>query len=123
MNKDKHRLLIRKRLITHLTNLTGTRIRVNTDEKRFYNFPATRKQKKEGIKMKTFGKWTIWGVFFLFAATLLGPGQTLAAPKGQLVNALSTDISTLDTQYHNIRVNYIVGWHLYDNLVYRDQKT
>jgi len=73
--------------------------------------------------MKTFGKWTIWGVFFLFAATLLGPGQTLAAPKGQLVNALSTDISTLDTQFHNIRVNYIVGWHLYDNLVYRDQKT
>ena len=73
--------------------------------------------------MKTFGKWTIWGVFFLFAATLLGPGQTLAAPKGKLVNALSTDISTLDTQFHNIRVNYIVGWHLYDNLVYRDQKT
>ncbi len=51
------------------------------------------------------------------------PVQSLAAPKGKLVNALSSDISTLDPQNHNIRVNYIVGWHLYDNLVYRDQKT
>jgi len=73
--------------------------------------------------MKTFGKWTIWGVCILCGVIFLFPGQILAAPKGKLVNALSTDISTLDTQNHNIRVNYIVGWHLYDNLVYRDQRT
>jgi peptide/nickel transport system substrate-binding protein len=73
--------------------------------------------------MKTFGKHTIMVVFILFGAILLIPGQILSAPKGQIVNALSSDISTLDTQFHNIRVNYIVGWHLYDNLVYRDQKT
>jgi peptide/nickel transport system substrate-binding protein len=73
--------------------------------------------------MKTFEKWTIWGVSILFGVIFLFPGQILAAPKGQIVNALSSDVSTLDPQDHNIRVNYIVGWHLYDNLVYRDQKT
>ncbi len=51
------------------------------------------------------------------------PAILWAAPKGNLTVALSSDISSLDTQNHNIRVNYIVGWHLYDNLVYRDQKT
>ena len=73
--------------------------------------------------MKTFQRWTIWGVSILLGVIFLFPGQILAAPKGQIVNALSSDISTLDAQNHNIRVNYIVGWHLYDNLVYRDQKT
>jgi peptide/nickel transport system substrate-binding protein len=73
--------------------------------------------------MKNFGKWAIWAVFILWGITILFPGQILAAPKGQIVCALSSDISTLDPQNHNIRVNYIVGWHLYDNLVYRDQKT
>jgi peptide/nickel transport system substrate-binding protein len=73
--------------------------------------------------MKNFEKWTIRGVSILVGFILIFPGQILAAPKGQLVAALSSDISTLDTQDHNIRVNYIVGWHLYDNLVYRDQKT
>ncbi|HSR10341.1 MAG TPA: ABC transporter substrate-binding protein, partial [Thermodesulfobacteriota bacterium] len=37
--------------------------------------------------------------------------------------ALSSDIGTLDPQNHNIRINYIACWHLYDNLVYRDQNT
>jgi peptide/nickel transport system substrate-binding protein len=46
-----------------------------------------------------------------------------AAPQGKIVVAFSSDISTLDTQNHNIRVNYIVGWHLYDNLLQRDQTT
>jgi peptide/nickel transport system substrate-binding protein len=73
--------------------------------------------------MKNFGKWAIWAVFILWGITILFPGPILAAPKGQIVCALSSDISTLDPQNHNIRVNYIVGWHLYDNLVYRDQKT
>jgi peptide/nickel transport system substrate-binding protein len=73
--------------------------------------------------MKTFGKRTIGFISMLLGAILLFPGQIPAAPRGQIVNALSSDISTLDPQNHNIRVNYIVGWHLYDNLVYRDQKT
>jgi len=73
--------------------------------------------------MKTVGKWTLAGGLFLLMAIFSLASQASAAPKGKLVNALSTDISTLDTQNHNIRVNYIVGWHLYDNLVYRDQKT
>jgi peptide/nickel transport system substrate-binding protein len=56
-------------------------------------------------------------------ATLFPAGASWAAPKGKLVVALSSDIGTLDTQGHNVRINYIVGWHLYDNLVARDQKT
>ncbi|NWF55749.1 MAG: hypothetical protein HXY45_13245 [Syntrophaceae bacterium] len=73
--------------------------------------------------MKLFRKAAIVGFLSIGGILLLSPGPALAAPKGQLVNALSSDISTLDPQNHNIRVNYIVGWHLYDNLVYRDQKT
>jgi ABC-type transport system substrate-binding protein len=94
------------------------------ERKGFYNFPGKKKteNRREG-KMKNFGKWAIWAVFILWGITILFPGPILAAPKGQIVCALSSDISTLDPQNHNIRVNYIVGWHLYDNLVYRDQKT
>jgi len=55
------------------------------------------------------------------SAALISPAW--AVPKGKIVVALSSDISTLDTQGHNVRINYIVGWHLYDNLVIRDQKT
>lgn len=65
----------------------------------------------------------VLAVFVLLAGVFAFPGQPWGAPKGKLVAAFSTDISTLDTQNHNIRVNYIVGWHLYDNLVQRDQKT
>jgi peptide/nickel transport system substrate-binding protein len=69
-------------------------------------------------------KNSIWrGMVLILAGVLLFPGFAGAAPQGKLVVGLSSDISTLDTQYHNIRVNYIVGWHLYDNLVYRDQNT
>ncbi len=57
------------------------------------------------------------------AGSLLFPGPASAAPKGKLVVALSSDVGTLDTQNHNIRINYIASWHLYDNLVMRDQKT
>jgi peptide/nickel transport system substrate-binding protein len=72
---------------------------------------------------KPVERWGRWGISLLIAGILILPGQLLAAPQGNLVVALSSDISTLDTQNHNIRINYIVGWHLYDNLVYRDQKT
>ena len=78
---------------------------------------------QEVFIMRTFCRTKLAGFLVLGMAILLLPGHSLAAPKGQIVNALSSDISTLDTQFHNIRVNYIVGWHLYDNLVYRDQKT
>ncbi len=73
--------------------------------------------------MRFFRRATIIGFLALGVSLLMVPGPSSAAPKGQIVNALSSDISTLDPQNHNIRVNYIVGWHLYDNLVYRDQKT
>ncbi len=74
--------------------------------------------------MKKNDKWTWVGIALLLAGIfIISPGSLWAAPKGKIVCALSSDISTLDTQNHNIRVNYIVGWHLYDNLVYRDQKT
>jgi len=73
--------------------------------------------------MKTFGKRTIGFISILLGAILLFPGQAPAGPKGRLVNALSSDISTLDPHNHNIRINYIVGWHLYDNLVQRNQTT
>ncbi|HXZ34576.1 MAG TPA: ABC transporter substrate-binding protein [Thermodesulfobacteriota bacterium] len=62
-------------------------------------------------------------IFLMLAGLLIFPGPSSAAPQGSMTVALSSDISSLDTQYHNIRVNYIVGWNLYDNLVYRDQKT
>ena len=63
-------------------------------------------------------------VLLLFLGGLfLNPHQVLSAPKGKLVVALSSDVGTLDPQYHNVRINYIIGWHLYDNLVMRDQKT
>src|SRR5512143_3273206 len=73
--------------------------------------------------MRSAMKWVLSGMILIAAGIFVFLGCPEAAPKGKLVVALSSDISTLDTQYHNIRVNYIVGWHLYDNLVYRDQKT
>ncbi len=50
-------------------------------------------------------------------------GGASAASKGQITVALSSDVGTLDPHNHNIRINYIIDWHLYDNLVMRDQKT
>ena len=78
---------------------------------------------QEAVMMEKLGKWFLGGMILLFAGILIFPGHLWAVPKGKIVVALSSDISSLDTQNHNIRVNYIVGWHLYDNLVYRDQKT
>jgi peptide/nickel transport system substrate-binding protein len=73
--------------------------------------------------MKTLKKWTLAGVLIGLVGILMIPGQLSAAPKGKLVVALSSDVGTLDPQNHSIRINYIVSWHLYDNLVMRDQKT
>ena len=73
--------------------------------------------------MQILKKWTLGGTILLLAVTLIFSGTLWAAPKGKIVCAMSSDIATLDTQHHNSRVSYIVGWHLYDNLVYRDQKT
>jgi len=72
---------------------------------------------------KIFRNWAISAISVLLVGFFAFPEQVGAAPQGKIVGAFSTDISTLDTQNHNIRVNYIVGWHLYDNLVQRDQKT
>ncbi len=72
--------------------------------------------------MKKLRKWE--GIALLLAGIfIISPGALWAAPKGKIVCAMSSDIATLDTQHHNSRVSYIAGWHLYDNLVYRDQKT
>jgi peptide/nickel transport system substrate-binding protein len=73
--------------------------------------------------MNALRKDTVWGILLMLAGILIFAGSASAAPKGKLVVVLSSDISTLDPQNHNIRINYIVGWNLYDNLVYRDQKT
>jgi peptide/nickel transport system substrate-binding protein len=78
---------------------------------------------QEVLIMKFFKKTIIIGILALGMAIVLLPGQPFAAPKGKLTVALSSDVGTLDPQNHNIRINYIIGWHLYDNLVYRDQKT
>ena len=73
--------------------------------------------------MKMRKKWTWGSTILLLAGTFIFPSTVWAAPKGKIVCAMSSDIATLDTQHHNSRVSYIAGWHLYDNLVYRDQKT
>ena len=73
--------------------------------------------------MKLFTRTMIMGFLVLWVAILILPVQPSAAPKGKLTVALSSDVGTLDPQNHNIRINYIAGWHLYDNLVMRDQKT
>ncbi len=73
--------------------------------------------------MKPFHKVMSIGFLVIGMAILVLPGHPSAAPKGQITVALSSDVGTLDPHNHNIRINYIVGWHLYDNLVSRDQKT
>ncbi len=73
------------------------------------------------LKELSKGKWGIVILAIFTWLILFNPAW--AAPKGKLVCAFSSDISTLDPQNHNIRVNYIIGWHLYDNLVMRNQKT
>lgn len=73
--------------------------------------------------LKEIIKWRLATIFLLIFALLIFSSSAWAGPKGKLVCALSTDISTLDPQNHNIRVNYIIGWHLYDNLVMRNQKS
>jgi len=70
-----------------------------------------------------FRYWAILSISVLLVWFLAFLNPVEAAPQGKMVVALSSDISTLDTQNHNIRIDYIIGWHLYDNLVMRNQKT
>ncbi len=73
--------------------------------------------------MRRLREW-LPAVFLILLITVFFFSQSvLAAPKGKIVVALSSDVGTLDPQNHNVRINYIAGWHLYDNLVMRDQKT
>jgi len=72
--------------------------------------------------MKKFRNQATAGFLILLAGVLLLPTPLSAAPQGKLVVALSSDVGTLDPQNHNIRINYIVGWHLYDKLVILNQK-
>ena len=75
------------------------------------------------VFMKSFSQAILIGFLVFGPVFLVLPGQGSAAPKGKITVALSSDVGTLDPQNHNIRINYIACWHLYDNLVYRDQKT
>jgi peptide/nickel transport system substrate-binding protein len=72
---------------------------------------------------KIFRHWAILSISIHLVLVFAFLSQVEAAPQGKIVVALSSDISTLDTQNHNIRIDYIIGWHLYDNLVMRNQKT
>ena len=73
--------------------------------------------------MKSFHRTAFIGTLIFGLVFFVLPGQVLAAPQGKITVALSSDVGTLDPQNHNVRISYIAGWHLYDNLVYRDQKT
>jgi peptide/nickel transport system substrate-binding protein len=75
------------------------------------------------VFMKPCRRALFTGCLVLGLVSLILPGPVSAAPKGKITVALSSDVGTLDPQNHNIRINYIACWHLYDNLVYRDQKT
>ena len=72
---------------------------------------------------KIFRHWAILSISILLVWVFAFLSQAEAGPQGKIVVALSSDVSTLDTQNHNIRIDYIIGWHLYDNLVMRNQKT
>jgi peptide/nickel transport system substrate-binding protein len=61
----------------------------------------------------------IW--FAVAISTVLAPvGGAQTVPKGQVVVALGSDISSLDPHMHNVRVMLILAWHLFDNLIGRD---
>jgi peptide/nickel transport system substrate-binding protein len=63
-------------------------------------------------------------VFAVALSSVVALGATAhAAPKGQVVVALGTDVLTLDPHMHNDRVMLIIGWHLFDNLISRDPLT
>ena len=81
------------------------------------------KNSYQEVFMKSFRHPILIGFLALGLVFLVLPAQGAAAPKGKITVALSSDVGTLDPQNHNIRINYIACWHLYDNLVYRDQKT
>ncbi len=52
-----------------------------------------------------------------------GTALVFAAPRGQVVVALGSNIPTLDPHMHNVRMAIIAGWHLFDQLMGRDTKT
>jgi len=61
----------------------------------------------------------IYGSVFLFASVSALWGQ----PKGRIVISTAYDLPTMDPHMHGVRPMLIVGWHLFDNLLYRDPET
>jgi peptide/nickel transport system substrate-binding protein len=59
----------------------------------------------------------------LMLALGLGLGTAKAADPDTVTYALPSDLMTLDPQMHLTRYGFIVGWHIFDNLVYRDPET
>ena len=61
----------------------------------------------------------IYGLIFIVAS----PNPLWAKPKGKAVISTAYDLPTMDPHMHGVRPMLIVGWHLFDNLLYRDPKT
>ncbi len=55
---------------------------------------------------------------FVASSDLLG-----AEPKGKIVIATAYDLPTMDPHMHSVRPMFVVGLHIWDNLVYRDPVT
>src|SRR2546428_11707916 len=63
----------------------------------------------------------VWRVALILSSLLLLPSGAMAAPAGKVVIAQGVDPSTLDTMNQQETPASVVGEHIYNKLVERDQ--
>ena len=57
-------------------------------------------------------------IFFVVSVTPLW-----GEPQGRVFISTAYDLPTMDPHMHSVRPMFTVGWHMFDNLVYRDPVT
>jgi hypothetical protein len=74
------------------------------------------------MKTKRFAIFIQIGIYA--SVLLFGSANVLwGEPKGKIVISTAYDLPTMDPHMHGVRPMLIVGWHLFDNLLYRDPET
>lgn len=70
-------------------------------------------------RMYIFLLLLIYGFVFLVASA----NPLWAKPQGKIIISTAYDLPSMDPHMHSVRPMFMVGWHMWDNLVYRDPVT
>ncbi len=62
-------------------------------------------------------------LIYVFSILIISPIASWGQPKDRIVVATAYDFPTMDPHMHSVRPMFIVGLHVWDNLVYRDPET